>query len=263
MSSATYAYAIVAAGAAPPACAGILPDAPVRVVRGGRIAVLASPVPRALFESGSGAARTADPAWMAERASAHHAVAVAAAAQGPALPLAFGALFSDEAALAGWAGRHADELDAALPAVADAAEWSLTLAEDAPAHAAWLAAHDPALAALARQAQAAGPGTAYLLGRRLSRAEAGARAARIAAIGQRLADLAATHARHVAPLAPRADRAAGFATLVGNAARPALAEAVAALGAELAGSGLAVALDGPWPAYAFARHVAAGWDSGE
>lgn len=260
MSSATYAYAIVAAGAQAPACAGILPDADVRLVRSGRVGVLASRVPRALFDSGSGSARTADPAWMAERASAHHAVAVAAAARGPALPLAFGALFSDEAALAEWAGRHEAELDAALPAVTDAAEWSLTLAEDPATHASWLAAHDPALGALSRQAQAAGPGTAYLLGRRLARTEAGARAGRIAATAQRLADLAALHARHQAPLAARADRAAGLAVLVADAQLPALRAAAAALDAELAGSGLGVALAGPWPAYAFARHVAAEWE---
>jgi hypothetical protein len=254
--AALYAYAVVAADAPVPVLKAILPEAPILAVRHGGLAVLVSPVPRALFETGSPEARTADPAWMAARATRHHAVVMAASEPGPALPLAFGALFSDEAALLAWLMAHEATLAAALPLVADAAEWSLSLSADAPRHAAWLAAHDPALAALRRQAEAAAPGTAYLLRKRLGKVEQGVRAAHLEATLQRLADMTAGVARHTAAMAPRGDRAGGITALVPRAQAGTLHSAIAALASSCQEAGLAAELSGPWPPYAFAREVA-------
>lgn len=254
--SALYAYAVVAADAPVPVLEAILPHAPILAVRHGALAVLASPVPRALFETGSPEAMTADPAWMAARATRHHAVVMAASEPGPALPLAFGALFSDGAALLAWLVAHEATLAAALPLVEGAAEWSLSLSEDTQRHAAWLAAHDPALAALRRQAEAAGPGTAYLLQKRLGKVEQGVRAAHLEATLQRLADMTAGVARHTAAMAPRGDRAGGITALVPRAQAGVLNNAVAALAQSCQEAGLATELSGPWPPYAFARAVA-------
>jgi hypothetical protein len=62
----------------------------------GDVVALASLVPRALFDRADAGNRTAEPDWMAARLAAHHAVCAAASDAGPALPLAFGALFSTQ-----------------------------------------------------------------------------------------------------------------------------------------------------------------------
>ncbi|MBK1662768.1 GvpL/GvpF family gas vesicle protein, partial [Paracraurococcus ruber] len=174
-----YAYAVLSAAAAPP-----LP-APARLVALDDLAVLAAPVPRAEYEGPE--SRTGDPAWVAARAAEHHALVAAAFAAGPLLPLAFGAVFSGEAALRAWLTPRAARLRAALQDAAGAEEWTVTLAEDAAAHAAHLAATDPVLRRLEDALARAPQGTAFLLERQRDRALQAARAGRRATLGDAIA----------------------------------------------------------------------------
>jgi len=251
--AALYAYAVLPEGAtAPPAATAILPGATVSVVADAGLAVLVSTVPRGLFEAGE-ECRMADPAWVAERASAHHGMVAAAALAGPVLPLAFGALFSDVAPLRAWLRGSAAALGEALREVAGCEEWSLTLTEDVARHDAWLTAHDTRLQHLAAQAAAAPEGTAFLLERRRERALAGIRAERRQTIAATAAEALAGHARCLELAAPAADRIGSWTALLPIAERDALRDSIAAVARAVADTGLHLALSGPWPPYAFAR----------
>jgi hypothetical protein len=245
-----------AAPMAAPMAEAILPDSEVQVLPAGGLAVLASRVPRPLFDRLDPANRTADPDWMGARVRACHAVNAAAAATEPFLPLAFGTLFSSLALLEDWLAPREAALRAALARVAGHDEWRLALEADAALHAGWLERHDPALRALAESVAAAGQGTAFLLARRLDRAREAARAGHLAEAAAAVATaldragltvLAEALAWNI--LAPRAAAAD---------APPAWSASLAPLAAELAPTGLVLRLTGPWPAYAFARAALAG-----
>ncbi|NKC34543.1 GvpL/GvpF family gas vesicle protein [Falsiroseomonas selenitidurans] len=241
---ALYAYAVVPPEASPPGGdVAILPGSGFTLVRAGGCAALASPVPRAPFEAGP-EGRAGDPAWVAERAAAHHAVVAAMAARGAVLPMAFGALFSGPGPLAEWLAVREEALVAALAQVAGCAECSARLEEDAARHEAWLDAHDADLGDLSRRAASAAAGTAFLLARSRARRMAEARAARQAIVAREVSARLGRHA-HVMP--------EPLTALVPRAALPALLEEMRAAAADLAESGMALRVIGPWPPYAYAR----------
>ncbi len=256
-----YVYSVLPEAAATPASAALgLLGSRVEAVACGSLTVLASLVPRALFDRADPANRAADPDWMAACVTAHHAVNAAAAEVGPCLPLAFGALFSGLDRLRDWLSPRAAEVVAALRRVDGHAEWALSLREDAAAHTAWLDRHDPALERLACSRAGAGAGTAYLMTKQLDRARAAARAVHLAAVAGRVTTVLAATGFVV-------DAPAGAATMADNATWSLLAPRVTAadlqrhaveLAAELTPMGLSPRLTGPWPAYAFARAALAG-----
>lgn len=241
-----YAYAVMAAGHATPAVPPILPGAALAALPAGEVAVLASPVPRALFDREAAGNRTGEPGWIAERAQAHHGVVAAAA---PCLPFAFGALFSGLAPLLDWAEERQSVLAEALRRLGQRDEWSLILREDAAQHAAYLQRTEPTLSELARKRDGAGPGTAFLLTRRLEQLLPAARSARLAALRAQMQAVAGQCDLDPQP-EPRPERLTILAdTATIAAARPALET----LGDSLSGTGVALELSGPWPAYGFAR----------
>jgi hypothetical protein len=249
--------------AAAPGGAAILPDSRVEALPVGGLAVLASRVPRRLFDRDDPANRTADPDWMGARVRAYHAACAAAGAATPFLPLAFGTLFSSLDRLGGWLAPREAALRAALARVAGHGEWQLALQADAAAHAAWLDGHDPALRDLAAQIAAAGQGTAFLLARRLETARAAARTRHLAATAGAVA-AALDRAAAVAGLRVLAEPARDLPawSVLAPLAEPARwPDLLAPLACELDASGLALRLTGPWPAYAFARAALAGEDS--
>jgi len=244
--TALYAYAVVGPDA------GLPPIQSLALVAAEGVAAVVGEVDRLAFEPGPGC-RTSDPDWVASAAAAHHAVVAACVPVGPALPLAFGALFSGAAPLQAWLSARAAALREALDAVAECEEWGLALTEDATAHAAWLEVHDPGLRDLAAAAERASEGTRFLLDRRRSRTLTALRGARHRALGDRVAAILAGHARQsaAAPAAP----ALSWTGLVPRAAAAALRADLATAARDLADSGMTLALSGPWPAYAFAREA--------
>ncbi len=242
--TALYAYAVLPADAALPGTpATILPDAPLGLICGSGCAALVSAVPRNAFaarpvqEPGQGA-------WIAVRTHAHHATIAAAAAEGPVLPLAFGAVFDGVAPLRAWLAARRPRLAAALTQVAGCAEFTLRLEEDTEGHIAWLDAHDEDLRSLAEDARNAGADDAFRLGGRRARRLTEARHARQQAL---VRDLAARLQRH-ARLLP-----GEMTALVRDADVPALRADLDRIARDLSGTGLALRLAGPWPPYASAH----------
>jgi len=245
MSLALYAYAALPAGADAPSMPGLDGAGPLALVREGGVAALVSAVPAAWFAEGGAAA---DPEWVSAQALRHHDVCGALA--GRALPLAFGAVFSSEVPLRVWLAERAAALSEALARCAGCAEWTLLLREDTPTLEAWLAANDAELARLQAAAGRAGPGTRFLLERRLERAREGARARHIENAAARLHAALSAHARALLPARARSGMV-GVTALLPEAPPASLA----GMAQELEGTGLALALSGPWPPYAYAREA--------
>lgn len=251
-----YVYSLLPAAAGAPQGDGVLAGAPVQAIRFEHQTVLASLVPRALFDRENAANRTADPAWMAARVEAHHAVNVAATAAGACLPLTFGVLFSNLETLHQWLLPRASLLRNALAQAAAQTEWALSMREDTAAHAVWLDREDPILKRLADAVAAAGEGTAFLLARRLDKARLAVRYAHVgcaaATVATQLADAGFGVLDEPASAGPRRwtvlvpDRIASHR-------RNVLSDHVRVLASGLSRCGLSLHLSGPWPAYAFAR----------
>jgi hypothetical protein len=247
MSLALYAYAALPAGSAIPGQPGLEGAGELALVTEGAVAALVSPVPAAWFAEGGLAS---DPEWVSRQALRHHAVCGALA--GMALPLAFGAVFSSEAPLRLWLAERAGPLATALARAEGCAEWTLLLREDTPRLEAWLDAHDTELARLSGAAAAAGPGTRFLLERRLERARGEARARHLDAAATRLQAALTEHARALTPARTR-DGMLGVNVLLPGAPPPALEN----MAGELDATGVSLTLSGPWPPYAFAREALA------
>ena len=255
MAQAWYVYSVLPAGDIILPEAGVLPETRVEALSFGPVTVLASLVPRALFDRENAANQTADPAWMAARIEAHHAVNAAATEAGPCLPLAFGALFSSLQLLADWVAPRTASLQAALAQLAGKAEWALTLREDAAVHAAWLDRHDAVLRRLTEAAAAAGDGTAFLMVRRLEKARAAARQSHLAATVTTVAERLAKAGFRILdePWQPELPSWTILLPTQPGFEPDSLSQRVQALAADLAPGGLSLRLSGPWPAYAFAR----------
>ena len=263
-----YIYSVLPAGDVVMPDEGVLPQVRVEALPFGQVTVLASLVPRALFDRESAANRTADPEWMAARLQAHHAVNVAATAVAQCLPLAFGVLFSGLDRLGDWITPREPALLTALAQVARQTEWALSLQEDAAAHTAWLERHDPGVCRLAEAVAAAGEGTAFLMARRLDKARASACLTHIDAVAKAVV-MQLTDAGFGVLDEPRQSALPAWTVLVPSQPAQApdrldsLPECVQALAADMAPAGLSLRLSGPWPAYAFARAALSEAASGE
>jgi Gas vesicle synthesis protein GvpL/GvpF len=134
-SSAWYVYAVTAPGQPAPPVPGVLPGREVESLPFRPLAILASRVPRALFDAGRRFSRVGDADWVAERTAAHHAVIHAAI---PCLPMRFGTLFRDLGALQAWLAPRVSILKPALAQAARHTEWMLTLREDPDRVSSWL-----------------------------------------------------------------------------------------------------------------------------
>jgi hypothetical protein len=246
---ALYLYAIAPARAAAPCAAPVPTGSPVTVLRDSGLAALVSLVPAEAFTGPDAAA--ADPAWVADSAAAHHRVVAALAATGACLPLGFGTLFGSEAALARWLAARAPSARAALDRLDGQAEWVLRLSADTASLAAEAVARDPALRDAAAAAEAASPGRAVLLRKRLDRAAR-------AVAETRLAALAGAQAAHLAAIgaAPEAEPPPPGSTHAWRCLHPLEAAPDALVHPDIAaGDAVTAHLAGPYPPYGYARAV--------
>ncbi len=243
-----YVYAVMNGDAA---CAipdqpGVLQEALLQIVTSSAVTALVSEVELAPFTAANGPA--ADPTWIAACAERHHAVV--SCLQVPSLPLGFGTLFASRAGLDAWLTQHGETARAALARLDGRAEWAVVLREDEAAHATWLQGHDTGLLALAEQQRCAGPGAAFLISKRVARAQATARQAHLAAMAAHAdADLRCSCSD---VLAGRSAAQAPSWSVLADPGVP-LSPRLRPLTEALLATGLELRVTGPWPPYAFAR----------
>jgi hypothetical protein len=258
--SLVYVYAIAHAGSALPASLRGMEDAAVRMERAGDLAAYVSDVPDAEFAEVPLNANLADMAWLTPRAVRHQEVnAALAAAVDPLVPLSFGTVFRDRAGVERMLRDRAAEIAPRLDALRGKAEWIAVVRRDETTAVAALESASEALRALRAQIEAASPGRAHLIARRLDELKRQElRASDAGAIGAALTALEDGGRRLFRePLV--ADAGAGmiarFSVLADRDDGPALG----GLGlGDWRDRGYTLELTGPWPAYRFAALTPSG-----
>lgn len=143
----------------------------VRRIVVGELAALVSTLDVTTYAAETVAERAGDPEWLAPRAVTHDAVVTWASDLGPVAPLPMWVMFGDSEGVASMLQERAPVLRRGLDSVADAREYAVRVVADRHVLAEAAVSLDPALAELEQQAQAASPGQAYLLRRKLAAAQ--------------------------------------------------------------------------------------------
>ena len=198
-----------------------------------------------------------DPAWLIPRATAHQDVLERALPAGSVVPLRFGTVYRDEAAVHAFLQRNADALTAVLARLSGRVEMGVKVFADRNALAAALRDVDPAVAELEAETASAPEGRAYMLRRRsdqllsdaVQRFEQECAAESHAALTAVAEDATANP-----PQPPELARSSGEmilngAYLVQSAA--AIGGVADELGQRYGGSGVTFDVTGPWPPYNF------------
>jgi len=217
-----------------------------------------SRVPAATFHEEPLNALLADLARLTPYAVRHEEAIRAFMAAAPALvPMAFGTVYLDERRVRGLLRERAVELRALLGRLRGKQEWGLKVFRDTARLLEAADATSPELRQLAAEAAAAGPGRAYLLGKRRERVRA-TEAARLAGealddIGERLAALSDEAQSDPDALDPssRMPLALKAAFLVAAERAAAFRAAAEELRDTYEPRGLSLELSGPWAPYSF------------
>lgn len=252
--SLVYVYAIARADCAPPPGLRGMDDGPVRAERAGDLTAFVSEVPEQEFAEVPLNANLSDMEWLAPRAIRHQEVnAALAAAVDPLVPLSFGTVFRDRAGVERMLRDRAAEVGPRLEALRGKAEWIAVVRRDEAGALTALESASETLRALRARIDAAAPGRAYLITRRLDETKRQElRASDAGAVGAAAEALERAGGRLFRE--PLVEDAGGgmiarFSVLAGRGDGPALARS--GIG-EWQGRGYALELTGPWPAYRFA-----------
>ncbi len=260
--TALYAYAIVPATLATTDAPAGLDDAPVSVEAHGDVGAVISSLSGDDYDPEVIADRSADLAWLGERAAAHDRVMIWVSDHGPTIPLPPFSLFRDAAGVRRMLADRAPQLTATLRRIGQAREYTVRLFRIDAELTRSLATLSPAIAELEARVAAATPGQRYLLERKLDAERAAARndvthtAARdvlaaLSALAQRVAQDPLPAPLATAPSSGGAALNASF-LIAPDKVRP-FQEAVTALIDRLGTRGFRFEFTGPWPPYHFVR----------
>lgn len=230
-------------------------DARVEAVSSGALTALVSSLDASVYGPTEIAERTADRAWLAPRASAHHAVITWASDRGPVVPLPMWVMFSDRHAVADMLTARAAEMERAIATVRGTREYTVRVSLDAARLEPVVATLDPALADLEQQAAAATPGQAYLLSRKLAAARKDAMRSIAGRVAAETRDGLAHESRASAQIAAGEEQGVlrWDAYLVEDAHYDAFRESLTSLVTRYEPSGFSFDFTGPWPPFHFVR----------
>ncbi len=254
--SLVYAYAIARAGGAAPAGLRGLDDAAVGAIREGELEAFVSDVPEAEYGEGPLNEHLADMDWVTPRAVRHQEVnASLAVARDPLVPLAFGAVFRDDAGVQRMLRDRAADIGPRFDLLRGKAEWIAVVRRDMSAAVAAVGTGSAALRALKAEVAAAPPGRGYLIAKRLDetqRQELRATDANATAAAVESFERAGTRLFRE-PLVEDAGGGmlARFSVLAGRDGGPALEAIAGTFGKTWKPRGYTMELSGPWPAYRF------------
>jgi hypothetical protein len=250
----TAAERLLAGGQVP----GLVPGEALFPIEHAGLVAAVSRVPAATFQEEPLNALLADLPRLTPYAVRHEEAVRALVAEAPALvPMAFGTVYLDERRVRGLLRERAAELRELLGRLRGKHEWGLKVFRDAALLLEAADATSPELRQLAAEAAAAGPGRAYLLGKRRERLRA-TEAARLAAeaidaIVERLAALSdeAQNDPDAVDLSSRLPLALKAAFLVAVERAEAFRAAAEELRQTYEPRGLNLELSGPWAPYSF------------
>lgn len=145
---------------------GILPGAPVKLAAMGGLAAVYSPVPATMFASVA-AKGLEDPAWVAERVTAHHRVLDACTRSFTVAPIKFGAVRRSLADVEKLVFANDVLFSETLDRLEGALEWGVKLFGDEDAYRRVTGETAPSLEGLRAELQSASPGRAFFLRKKM------------------------------------------------------------------------------------------------
>ena len=261
---ALYVYCVGEAGALAPLLGGELPDAieegsRLEAVEAGGLAAVVSEVPLETYGEGALEAKLADAAWTATRALRHERVAEHFARRAAVVPLRFGAIYLRREGVQGVLAERAGQFRGVLARLGGREEWGLNVYVERARLREEVTRVSARLRELAGRADAAAPGQAYLLRKKiegLRDEEARAETRRVAREAEsRLAPVCDGAARLRVlkdEATEQGELAARLAFLVRREGFETFRAAAEQLAAEYTPLGFRFELTGPWPAYNFA-----------
>ncbi|HEY8806704.1 MAG TPA: GvpL/GvpF family gas vesicle protein [Candidatus Limnocylindria bacterium] len=254
--SLVYVYAIARAVCAEPGGLRGLDDGAIRAIRDGDLAAFVSDVPESDYAEAPLNAHLSDMEWLTPRAVRHQDVNGAlASACDPLVPLSFGTVFRDADGVTRMLRERGAELGPRFESLRGKAEWIAVVRRDKDAALAAVEQGSEALRALRAEIEAAPPGRAYLVARRLDETKRQElRAADAAAVAAATGSFeGATMPLFREPLVEDAGGGmiARFSVLAARDATATLDALRSSFGAAWGARGYALELSGPWPAYRF------------
>jgi Gas vesicle synthesis protein GvpL/GvpF len=236
----------------------IEPEAALEMITQDNLAAVVSPVPLAEYGEEELPARLTDATWTAIRAMRHERVAEHFARRASVVPLRFGTIYLERARIEQMLAERGAELISIIERLRGREEWGLNLYLDRAKLLENIVTLSPHLRELAKEADAASPGQAYLLRKKiksLRETEAREELKRIAAKIEQELSGASCGVKRLRVLkdeaTERGELAAKFAVLVERKSFDEFHAAAERLAEEYAGAGFHVELTGPWPAYNF------------
>jgi hypothetical protein len=258
-----YVYCVGEGAALAPLFGGELPDAieddsRLEAIEAEGLTAVVSAVPLETYGEGALAVRLADAAWTATRALRHERVAEHFARRAAVVPLRFGSIYLRREGVAAMLAGRASQLREVLARLGGREEWGLNVFVERAKLREEVTRVSERLRGLASQADAATPGQAYLLRKKiegLRDEEARAETRRVAQeVERRLAETSdgAVRLRVLKDeAAEQGELAARLAFLVAREGFDAFRDAAEELAAEYTPLGFRFELTGPWPAYNF------------
>jgi hypothetical protein len=259
-----YVYCVAESVAARELDAGALPTAiedetKLEWVSGNDLAALASPVPLESYGEEALAEHLADATWTAVRAMRHETVVEYVAKRVSLAPLRFGTIYLERAGIERMLTEKGRELAQIIERLRGREEWGVNVYSDRAALLASITSVSPRLREMVQQAEAASPGQAYLLQKKIETLKVDeARVALNGIIDQIEKKLSAQtdDARRLRILKVEAtehgELKGKFAFLVKRSEFEQFREAAERLAQEHLAAGVRLELTGPWPAYNFA-----------
>jgi hypothetical protein len=259
-----YVYCVAESVAARELDAGALPTAiedetKLEWVSGNDLAALASPVPLESYGEEALAEHLADATWTAVRAMRHETVVEYVAKRVSLAPLRFGTIYLERAGIERMLTEKGRELAQIIERLRGREEWGVNVYSDRAALLASITSVSPRLREMVQQAEAASPGQAYLLQKKIETLKVDeARVALNGIIDQIEKKLSeqTDDARRLRILKVEAtehgELKGKFAFLVKRSEFEQFREAAERLAQEHLAAGVRLELTGPWPAYNFA-----------
>jgi hypothetical protein len=259
-----YVYCVAESVAARELDAGALPTAiedetKLEWVSGNDLAALASPVPLESYGEEALAEHLADATWTAVRAMRHETVVEYVAKRVSLAPLRFGTIYLERAGIERMLTEKGRELAQIIERLRGREEWGVNVYSDRAALLASITSVSPRLREMVQQAEAASPGQAYLLQKKIETLKVDE--ARVALNGivdqiEKKLSEQTDDARRLRILKVEAtehgELKGKFAFLVKRSEFEQFREAAERLAQEHLAAGVRLELTGPWPAYNFA-----------
>ncbi|MFN2407923.1 MAG: GvpL/GvpF family gas vesicle protein [Pyrinomonadaceae bacterium] len=258
-----YVYCVAESAAARALDAGSFPtaiedDTKLEWVTANDLAALCSPVPLDSYGEETLAERLSDATWTAVRAMRHETVVEYVAKRVSVVPLRFGTIYLERAGIERMLTDQGRELAQLLERLRGREEWGVNVYADRATLLASITSVSPRLREMVQQAEAASPGQAYLLQKKIETMRVDeVRAALngiIDSIEKKLSEQVddAKRLRILKVEATEHGELKGkFAFLVKRSEFEEFRDAAERLAQEHSAAGVRLELTGPWPAYNF------------